>query len=347
MVPVLQSGRSFSGYSILKRIGKGGFGEIYFVQFPDTREFYAMKIESVKQEKRALHYEHRMLKSLQGCNYVPKFFDFGRSSGFLFLTMECFGPSLRILRKRLPRKVFSLSTTLRLSIEMLRCIREIHDRGIIHRDIKPDNFLVRSSRYFPIGIIDFGLSRRFIDQETGELIPPRNHPGYVGTNSYTSVNAHMRMELSQRDDLLSWLYSIVEIKTGRLPWKGISNKPKTMKKKVKVLPEKLFKKLPNQFLQIYNKYVMSLEPFESPNYDAIIGLISKAMTENQCSWDDPYDWEKLREKDVNEISAIDLKPTKDDEPNIPFDFPLISEEKSSSQEGNEVVSGGCNGCNIS
>lgn len=108
---------------------------------------------------------------------------------------------------------------------MLRSIQAIHQKGILHRDIKPGNFLIRPSKSYPIVLIDFGLARPFLDPRNGQMIPPRDKPGFVGTRAYASINAHAGKELGRRDDLYSWFYCLLRIHKGKLPWKNEFEKP--------------------------------------------------------------------------------------------------------------------------
>jgi serine/threonine protein kinase len=97
---------------------------------------------------------------------------------------------------------------------MLRAIESFHGHGFLHRDIKPSNSLIRPSRKYPLALIDYGLSRPYCDCLTGNPIPPRHNPGFVGTSKYASINAHAGVELGRRDDLYSWFFSMVELWAG-------------------------------------------------------------------------------------------------------------------------------------
>lgn len=322
MTHAIQDGKVIDDFRLITKIGRGGYSQIYFVQNIHTSIFYAMKIEKCTSEKKALHFEHRVFKKLDQSVCFPEFIKYGRTQDFRFLVMECFGPSIENLCQIHIDKHLSLSTTLRISIEMLRCIREFHDNGFIHRDIKPANFLVRKSKRYPIVLVDFGLSRQYVDQD-GEKIPIRDHPGYVGTNKFASTNAYRMIELSQRDDLFSWFYSIIKIRTSKLPWDDIEDKNLTYDMKTNTPIEKLIKKMPRQFKNIYD-IIICLAINERPNYNMIMALITQAMEENGCSWNDPYDWELMSNQEIEKISIIPITPLEGaDSPNVPMDLPAI------------------------
>jgi serine/threonine protein kinase len=230
--------------------------------------------------------------------------------------MECLGPSLECVRESAAGSRLSLSTTLRVGIEAVRALREIHARGIVHRDVKPSNFVIRPSRRRPLAIIDFGLARPFADPETHEVREPRCHPGFVGTAYYASNNALRGRELGPRDDLVSLLYSLVEFRAGSLPWRYASNKRELiLAVRNRVTPEKLFRKCPRQF-GIIQRILNSYQVFEIPDYGLLISILAQAMEENQCSWADAYDWEMLPKRKMKELtSLVWVIPEDEAEPN--------------------------------
>jgi serine/threonine protein kinase len=210
-----------------------------------------------------------------------------------------------------------MSTVLRSGIQMLRAIEALHECGIIHRDIKPSNFLIRPSRKYPVALIDYGLSRVFRDFRTGEIIPPRERPGFVGTAKYASLNAHNGRELGRRDDLFSWFFSLMEMLDGSLPWAGTRDKQRihAIKLNTDILSE--LEEMPKQMRNVY-RLIRRLEYDEEPNYGLLISFMVQAMDVVGASWDDPYEWEIL---DDTEISPISLRPDSDEEVELPDDLP--------------------------
>lgn len=187
----------------------------------------AIKVEQVDEKKQALRAEVAILRKLQGCPFVCQFISCGRQDDINFLVMELLGENLSDLRKRQPRCVFSLQTVCRLAIEMVGAVQALHELGVLHRDVKPSNFVLGrrpevSRRLF---VIDFGLSRKFVGVE-GEIKPPRANAGFRGTARYASVNSHACRELAPRDDLWSILYILVEFATGTLPWRQLRDRDK-------------------------------------------------------------------------------------------------------------------------
>jgi serine/threonine protein kinase len=238
---------------------------------------------------------------------------------------------------------------------MIRGLRELHSRGILHRDVKPGNLVVRPSRRRPIAFIDFGLSRQFIHPETGQPLPRRPHPGFVGTPSYASMNALRGRELSQRDDLMSMLYSLVELRTGSLPWRDAGkNRPLSLALRLSTPPKKLYKKCPRQFIDIH-RVICACKLFEVPNYDLLIALLCQAMEEGGCAWTDALDWDLFSKRKMKKLTPIDwVIPDGEREPNIPTELPEpVCPEGEEMEELDEIEEGDicprgpvCGGCSL-
>jgi serine/threonine protein kinase len=131
-------------------------------------------------------------------------------------------------------------------LEMLKCIEDFHDRGFIHCDIKPGNFLIRPSRRFPLCLIDFGLSRSYRDR-SGKHWEAMAGAGFTGTCRYASIHAHREQRQSRRDDLILWFCSIVELARGKLPGPGQKNRERTVEIKRQIATAELCGGIDQQF----------------------------------------------------------------------------------------------------
>lgn len=343
-----QPGRIIQEFEILDLVGQGGFGDIYSVKKKDddSGDLFAMKVEYRTSKKQALAREHTFFEQLNGSPYFPKFIKYQETKRLRFLVMELMGPSVTDVRKSLLNERYSISSALRLGIETLRALKEFHKLGFLHRDFKPSQVLIRASRSYPIALIDFGLSRSFIDKDTNEYIQPRIKPGFVGTGKYASLNAHKDKELGRRDDLFSWFYSLLEICIGKLPWPSVRDKEQiyNVKSKIDILQYCEDNELPKQFRAIY-QIISSYKLKDEPNYDLIIAYLVAAMKDTKSSWNDPYEWEGMSQKLLKTISAIKLTPPAKDKPIIPQDLPIIPEDDDFPERQDEIK-GGCTNCKV-
>jgi casein kinase 1 len=133
--------------------------------------------------------------------------------------MELLGPSLENLSGQLGKR-FSLKTTLMLADRMLRRIEYVHSKGFVHRDIKPDNFLMGTgSKSAKLYLIDFGLSKRYISN--GKHIKYEEGKALTGTARYASLNTHLGIEPTRRDDLESLFFCLTYFVLGVLPWQNL------------------------------------------------------------------------------------------------------------------------------
>jgi len=181
-------------WKVVKRIGGGGFGEIYEALDLVTREHIAMKLESAQQQKQVLKMEVAVLKKLQGKEHVCRFIGCGRNERFNYVVMQLQGKNLAELRRTCSvnsaRASFSLSTALRLGLQILRAIESIHSVGFLHRDIKPSNFAIgrHAHNCRHVYMLDFGLARQYIIASTGKDVKAANSTSINNSSSNTTNN---------------------------------------------------------------------------------------------------------------------------------------------------------------
>ncbi|XP_063836437.1 tau-tubulin kinase homolog Asator [Ostrinia nubilalis] len=279
-------------WKVVKKIGGGGFGEIYEGLDLVTQEQVALKVESARQPKQVLKMEVAVLKKLQGKEHVCRFIGCGRNARFNYVVMQLQGRNLAELRRAQPRGAFSLSTTLRLGLQILKAIDSIHSVGFLHRDIKPSNFSIgrHPSNCRKVYMLDFGLARQYTTSN-GQVRPPRAAAGFRGTVRYASINAHKNKEMGRHDDLWSLFYMLVEFVNGQLPWRKIKDKEQVGLMKEKYDHRLLLKHLPSELRQ-FLEHVQQLEYADTPDYAMLTALLERCCKRRGVRDADPYDWEK-------------------------------------------------------
>jgi serine/threonine protein kinase len=232
-------------YKILVKIGEGSFGTIYKGQNIRTNELVAIKVEPIMNNTKLLKNESIIYTYLEGISNIPSVKWFGKDTINYYMVINLLEESLQFVKNT--GYVFSLKLILQIGIKLIFLIKSIHDCGLIHRDIKPDNVLFGHHKK-SIYIIDFGFCKPFI--KDGVHIPIKNTHNLIGSPLFASSNATKCIELSRRDDLeslgntLNYLYS---------------------------------NSINNHSLVVYMTHIKSLEFEETPNYSLYANLFMREI----------------------------------------------------------------------
>ncbi|XP_075523328.1 casein kinase 1-like protein 2 [Primulina tabacum] len=278
-----------------RKIGSGSFGEIYLGTNIQTNEEVAIKLENVKTKHPQLMYESKLYKLLQGGTGIPNVRWFGVEGDYNVLVMDLLGPSLEDLFNFCSRKL-SLKTVLMLADKMITRVEFIHSKSFLHRDIKPDNFLMGlGKRANQVYAIDFGLAKKYRDSSTQQHIPYRENKNLTGTARYASMNTHLGIEQSRRDDLESLGYVFMYFLRGSLPWQGLKAGTKKQKyericeKKVSTSIETLCRSYPAEFASYFH-YCRSLRFDDKPDYTYLKRIFRDLFIREGFQFDYVYDW---------------------------------------------------------
>ena len=284
----------FNKYTLVKKLGAGSFGSIYSAK--ENNNWYAIKFENKNKGQNLLENEAYIMSYLSG-HRIPAVKSFGYSGDYNVLIMELMGKSLEDLFENLPNKKMTLRCVCNLGIQMIEIMEFIHNKHIIHRDIKPDNFVMgRGTKSKFLYLLDFGLSKKYRSSTTLKHYPLIKRKKLTGTARYASINALNGITQSRRDDLEAIGYVLMYFLIGRLPWQGLVNKNKDdrylriMEVKRDTTPEELCKGFPPEF-ERYVSYTRNLEYEDDPDYSLLKNLFLKVLNDEGNNFDYFYDWD--------------------------------------------------------
>lgn len=281
------------------KLGAGAFGEVFLATDVQSGEVVAVKMEKAGGRHPQLYYEQKIYKWLNASDPpvhgLPRRRWYGENRQYNMLVMDCLGPSLEDRLNECRRRI-SLKSVLMIGLQALRRVQYVHTRSFLHRDLKPDNMLMGiNDTVSTVYIVDFGLAKRYRDHSTYQHIPFKDGKHLTGTARYASVNTHLGMEQSRRDDLESLGYVLVYLYKGQLPWQGLraANKKqkyaKISEKKQRTTSHELCRDMPSQVLE-YFRYVKNLRFEDEPDYSHLRRLFRRAMERKGYVDDGIFDW---------------------------------------------------------
>ncbi|KAI6204660.1 Protein kinase domain-containing protein [Aphelenchoides besseyi] len=286
-----ENNRSYALKSIL---GEGGYGTVYEAQDEASRWVNCCTIDSLlfrtfalkaeKWSKTVLKIEIGVLKATnyRNCKHFCQLTDFGRvANEYMFIVLSLLGPDLAKLRNNMTDRHFTLGTAVRVAMQ-------------ISRDVKPGNFAIGNKQeelHRIVYMFDFGLSRRYVDKNAN-VLPSRRDPGWRGTTRYGSLQAHLKQDLGRKDDYESWLYMIVEITKGSLPWRLVTDRLRVQEAKQNIRTAgrvDFFSGCPQKYNQLMT--MIDALTFEAqPPYEQILKLLLEICQDHGVSMGQKYDW---------------------------------------------------------
>mmetsp|Transcript_26193 Transcript_26193/g.46716 ORF Transcript_26193/g.46716 Transcript_26193/m.46716 type:complete len:376 (-) Transcript_26193:372-1499(-) len=293
-------------YVLQRKIGSGSFGTVFKATDTSNSNRVAVKLESVKVKSQQLSNEAGVLRAMQGATGYPQVFWYGTEGNYNILVTELLGESLEKVKQKL--HTLSLKTVVQCALQLLVRLRTMQERCYIHRDLKPENMVLGLSNAKLIYMIDFGLSRRYSDPSTKQHIPYKENKQIVGTVRYASINNHLGVEQSRRDELESLAYILIYFINGSLPWQGINEKNKRARfcmigeyKRSESI-RSLCQGLPEQFADLL-EYSRSLRFEEAPNFDFLVSIFNDLAQQLDVKVGD-FDWNcKLSRRDSTRAST--------------------------------------------
>ena len=317
-------------YKLLKKLGKGSYGNIYLCKDIITNKFFAAKLENKNIPINALETEYQIMKNIK-CNQIPLIKEYSQNNSYNILIMQLLGKSLeQIFEQILHKEKMSIKCLYNLSLQMIEILEQIHNKNIIHRDIKPSNFLMGNNPNIlnNLYLIDFGLATKYRESINNNHYEMKKEKKLIGTVRFASVNAMNGISQSRRDDLESVGYVLIYFLKGKLPWQNILIKNKEERyEKIKEIKNNIDIKilcsdLPEEICE-YLFYVKNLKYEEDPNYDFIKGLFKNLLNKFGYKFDYTYDWDNSKALiDINQYEDKEVNKEIFDGENIKIKLPL-------------------------
>jgi serine/threonine protein kinase len=251
-------------YKLIGSLGSGSFGSIYKGENIRTKEHVAIKIEPLEYNIKLLKNESNIYNYLKKFNFqgIPQLKWFGVDIKNYYMVISLLGDSIKSYVEKNGK--FNLETVHAIGIKMFNIIKFIHDKGLIHRDIKPDNFLFGlngdgSLNTEKVYLIDFGFCKTY-KTINGNHVDNKPLTKIIGTLNYISLNVHNLHQPSRRDDVESIIYILIYMMYGLLEWDSEKDEKNIieMKKNVAKMPS---------FITDNLLYIRSLKYDEEPIYD--------------------------------------------------------------------------------
>lgn len=274
---------------VLAEIGKGTFGKIYKCINKSTNKAFALKIENTiaKGVQGQIKTECDIYKEFEN-EFIaenipwPRIYQFGAKSsikGQNLLVMDLYGSNLDTILKA--NVTLPGQTVAYIATKMIKLISIFHSKGYIHRDIKPQNFVIdvlqKPNIQTQIYLIDYGLAKKFSSKFNQAV-------SLKGTVRYTSINTHLGTDQYRRDDLQSILHMLIYFLVGNLPWQNLMDSCKTKQEGYKAI---MIKKMSTRIEDVLTDtlkepilyfwiYVLNLSFDEIPDYVYLESLFTKA-----------------------------------------------------------------------
>ncbi|KAL1285597.1 Tau-tubulin kinase [Trichinella pseudospiralis] len=312
----VQIGDIIDNWKLTKLLGFGTYGFVYEVLNLKNDQLEAMKLEDQSSEPnvRSLNIEILVLRSLNKHNarHCCQLLGSGRKDKFNYMVITLVGKTFEDILQVMKEKQggngkLDSCSAMYLCMQALEGLQDLHAICFIHRDVKPQNFAIGvHPNLRSVYMLDFGTVRKYLRSD-GKHRRPRAKAGFRGTFNFASVYALNLDDQSRRDDMWSWMYLLIQMTTGTLPWLDLPpagnyfselEQYKAMKTEHMENPAVLLNGCPEEYHAIFN-IIKQMTYYSAPEYDGIYELLKFSMKkENLSSEDAPLQYEQMLNEEI-------------------------------------------------
>lgn len=269
-------------YILIEKLNEGSFGCIFKCKNIRTNEYDAFKLENKNSKYKTLKNEAKIYQYLGKLDGFPSLKWYGTTDKYNYMVIDLLDRSLVDLIKNYGS--FSLKTVLLIGLQMITRIRDLHLKELLHRDLKPDNFMIgMGNQSNKVYLIDFSFCKTYIYKQ--KHIDEKSINKLLGTPNYISVNVHNGIEPSRRDDIESIIYILLYCLYGYIPWNNCQlGDIYEKKQKLEVTYA-----VPS-FIRVLLTYVRNLKFKDTPDYEYICGVLKKEFNENNLTNTIEFEW---------------------------------------------------------
>ena len=259
-------------YKLLAKLSQGSFGQVYKAENIRTGDLVAVKIEPKNGEQKSLKSEAKIYQYLAKLDGFPQLKWYGSTDKVTYLVTDLLDHSISDLVKKGGR--LEMEVILLLGKQMIQRVQVLHNHFLLHRDIKPQNFMLNTTTN-KLYLIDFGFCKRY--NYDGDHIKKGSISKMIGTPNFVSINVHKGVEPSRRDDIEACIYIMIYMLFGKLFWEKETDAKNMCLKKEQLTNSQTL--LIPDFLKKLLIYIRALEFNECPDYDEIIKVIDTVYKE--------------------------------------------------------------------
>lgn len=302
-----------SRFKLLNKLGESQSSDVYKALDLTSNTHVALKFETIKNHQQ-FPSEIQALTTLSTIEGIPKLLATGVFNNKQYLVLELLDSNLDSKFKKYNKK-FSLNCVTSIGLQMIKLLKNLHDMNYIHRDIKPTNIMTgkkNSKGENPLlYLIDFGVSKKYRDPITKQHSLYGEKRPMLGSIKYSSLNAHLGIEQSRRDDLEACLNVLVYFLKGKLPWDCQEQEISSyfiigIMKKATI--EQICKDCPSEYVEMF-KYLRGLHFQDRPNYEYLLEIMNKVQVNNGFGLH--FDWtHKTKKHENDDFLAVNVEGEK-------------------------------------